>query len=62
MKTQRINEYWIEEEQEPNPYLQNKAPHLWEPQDLLGSLLNTYLYAPSPIVLYKKLKERKRNE
>lgn len=36
---QRINEYSIEEEHEPNPNL-NKAPHLWEPQDLLGSLLN----------------------
>lgn len=57
---QRINEYSIEE-QEPNPNL-NKAPHLWKPQDLLGSLLNSPLYAPSPSVLYKKLKERKRNE
>ena len=61
MKAQRINEYWIEEEQYPNPNL-DKAPHLWVPEDLLGSLLNPPLYAPSPIVLYKKLKESKRNE
>ena len=61
MKTQRINEYSVEEESMPNPKL-DKAPHLWVPEDLLGSLLNTALYAPSPWLLYKKLKERKRNE
>ena len=58
---QRINEYSIEDTYIHNSNL-DKAPHLWEPQDLLGSLLNPPLYAPSPIVLYKKLKERKRNE
>lgn len=58
---QRINEYCIEEEQEPNPNL-DKAPHLLVSEDLLGSLLNPPLYAPSPWLLYKKLKESKRNE
>lgn len=61
MKIERINEYSIEDTHISNPNL-DKAPHLWVTEDLLGGLLNTALYAPSPWLLYKKLKERKRNE